>query len=197
MVAAASGNVDALTVLLNGNAHCKFPMKYSGLAESDEVVEVVTSEEDHQETPEEKNEDDFMAERGFKLPIPKIEGRTPLHEAALARNQECLALLLKHKAEVNSQDSEENTALHCAVCDNDEESEILCFPNDTKDQCVQLLLDYGADLSTQNKEKESPLDSLLHHDKASKGVEVGDVEKFIRPPNHFRHSGIHSASQNI
>lgn len=74
-------------------------------------------------------------------------GSTPLHRAASKGNLEIVKLFMAHKdgLNINSRDAYGNTPLHLA-CEEDRQDEAL------------LLVANGADPSTQNKEKNSPLD---------------------------------------
>lgn len=58
---------------------------------------------------------------------------------------EILKYLLDHKAEVNVQNAEGNTALHLAC-------------EDEQSACAMLLVEHGASGTIQNKEKKTPLD---------------------------------------
>jgi len=71
-------------------------------------------------------------------------GRTPLFTVANKGRVHAVDLLLDYKASINTQDTENNTALHCAV-------------HNQQKHVVKLLLDRGAQLNMQNAEGDTPL----------------------------------------
>lgn len=76
-------------------------------------------------------------------------GDSPLHRVASMEHHDCLRILLTHPKSagivlVNAQNNQGNTALHLA-CENEDPS------------CALTLIEYGASVDIQNKEKETPL----------------------------------------
>lgn len=77
-------------------------------------------------------------------------GDTPLHRIASMEHHDCLRTLLTHpkssqSIDVNVKNNQGNTALHLA-CENDDATSAL------------LLIDHGATIDIENKNKETPLD---------------------------------------
>ncbi|XP_046384838.1 uncharacterized protein LOC124155166 [Ischnura elegans] len=172
LVAAASGNASALSGLLNGgNAHYEF--------QTGVLVSVSCSTHPSRL---EIREDEFMTNVGFQLPLPAVNKRTPLHEAAFINNLDCIESLLKNGAHLHTRDSDGDTALHLAIMGSNDTKETTEAIIDIHYQCIKLLLDKGADLSAKNKKTdetplslqrepgETPLDLLLSHDNVYKGV---------------------------
>ena len=103
-------------------------------------------------------------------------GLPPLIFAITNRHQQCLEVLLKHKADVNVTDSRGNTALHIAVSNSDATS-------------VNLLLDYGADPFAKTRDDDTlvvlatlvgsvgVLEALLNHN-----CDVNDHKTDEPPP---------------
>ncbi|KAJ8664355.1 hypothetical protein QAD02_006017 [Eretmocerus hayati] len=88
-----------------------------------------------------------LLEKEADVNITDKRGATPLHRAASKGNIEIVRLLLE-KAEnlnIDQKDMYGNTALHLA-CEEDRQDE------------AKMLVSYGANLHTQNKEEKTPLD---------------------------------------
>ncbi|XP_022519172.2 ankyrin repeat and SOCS box protein 2 isoform X1 [Astyanax mexicanus] len=82
---------------------------------------------------------------GCNILIPNQYGWIPLHEAAYYGQDQCVKALLRvQPGMINKRTLSESTALYLAV-------------SSEKADCVQCLLDKGADPDLANKDKESPL----------------------------------------
>ncbi|XP_071114654.1 uncharacterized protein [Haliotis cracherodii] len=103
-----------------------------------------------------------LIEKGADACIKINKDKTPLHCAALQPCLECVKLLLP-VSDVNAQDSDGNTALHCSLMSEEDHSH----------EVIQALVEKGADVGIKNKEGET----LLHC--AAKGQCVESVELFL------------------
>ncbi|XP_046566153.1 uncharacterized protein LOC124274831 [Haliotis rubra] len=87
-----------------------------------------------------------LLDKEADVKIKNKKGETPLHRAALNQCMECVELLLP-LSDVNAQDSDGDTALHCSFLSNENHSH----------EMIQALLDKEADVKIKNKEGETSL----------------------------------------
>ncbi|XP_048239578.1 uncharacterized protein LOC124112111 isoform X2 [Haliotis rufescens] len=90
-----------------------------------------------------------LVEKGADVRIKNKEGKTPLHHVHCAASEQCVECvkLLLPVSDVNAQDSDGDTALHCSVLSDKPHSH----------EVVQALVEKGADVGIKNKEGETPL----------------------------------------
>ena len=86
--------------------------------------------------------------------VKGAKGETALTVAAQAGRDDIVELLISRGADVNSQDELGNTALHHFFYDSDIK---FLFDESRKLECLELLLNHGADSNAQTTEKQSPL----------------------------------------
>ena len=77
---------------------------------------------------------------------PDLEGKTPLHWSASAVGASCMQALLYAKADVNARTRDGDTALYWVVGTQEDSREY-----------IRTLLDYGADINSQNTFGSTPL----------------------------------------
>ena len=75
----------------------------------------------------------------------------PLHEAARDGNLEAVRRLLDEGGNVNLQNRDGDTSLHCAICQD------ILYKPDCHLQTVKLLLEHQADINVHNNMKRTPL----------------------------------------
>lgn len=135
LAAAFMGHLGAARVLLDhgANVHLTKTGKYAvfGTASSQGHVEIMR----------------LLLEHGTN---PEILEEGPLHNASYCGRADDIQLLLHHKANVNSKDSEFRTPLHCAS--------MVGHVN-----VVQLLLEHGAEVNALTKTHDTPLYLASRH----------------------------------
>ncbi|XP_048239895.1 uncharacterized protein LOC124112131 isoform X2 [Haliotis rufescens] len=87
-----------------------------------------------------------LVEKGADVGIKNKKDQTPLHCAALKQCIECVKLFLP-VSDVNAQDSDGDTALHCSLLSDKPHSH----------EIVQALIEKGADVTLRNKMDQKPL----------------------------------------
>lgn len=135
ILAVLKGNVDIVKVLLDHGANINHqnnqghsPLQYACSKGWSDVV-------------------GLLLERGSDVDIRDRRGDTSLHRLASLGRLELLKLLLNRspKPLLDVQNAEGNTAMHIA-CEDNEVS------------CALLLLDHGASVDIENRDKKSPFD---------------------------------------
>ena len=101
---------------------------------------------------------------------------TPLMTATWWDNDECAKLLIKHGANVNRTDMDDDTALHYGAMQN-------------SSKCTRLLLAKGANVNAVNKKQQIPLHQACHNGSLScvrllqqSGGDLKAVDKFGLTP---------------
>lgn len=115
-----------------------------------------------------------ILQHGGKISSRGIQGETPLHVAASAGQAEIIKLLLDHGASVSDVTNNGETALHSAAlaaaatvadkahkhgkCNYQlEKEEAEALADNSKPECIAMLLDYGADPTSENGSSLTPL----------------------------------------
>jgi ankyrin repeat protein len=93
---------------------------------------------------------------------PKFEkGDTPMNVAARNGHPKSVEFLLTHGAKVNAVNDEGQTALNCALGENNP---------DVAEQIARLLIDHHADVNAADKEGRTPLDIVIEAGRGSSGL---------------------------
>ena len=89
-----------------------------------------------------------LLDDGADVNISGQDGNTPLHMAVLGGHTNCVALLIKKKANVCAVNSAGSTNLHLAV-------------TTAQLECIKLLLEAGAPVNSRNNSGDTPLDYAI------------------------------------
>jgi tetratricopeptide (TPR) repeat protein len=115
-----------------------------------------------------KNIIEFLLQSGVDPNLPIYDGNTPMHMAHHGGNIETIRLLSKYHANINTQNYEEKTPLHCLLEQENIDPEIK----------ISIIKEFSHlyDFSIQDNEDETPLDYARQH--------CSEVVGFMKPWFH-------------
>jgi ankyrin repeat protein len=92
----------------------------------------------------------LLLERGSKVNIENITGKTPIFNCNFSFSVELLNLLLNYGADIKRTDKYNNTILH--------DDYILCGDDDDFEEYLKVIISLGVDINSKNNVGHTPLD---------------------------------------
>ena len=132
----------------------------------------------------------FLLDNGVDASIAMNDGDNPIHMAHYAASKEAIEVLIDHGVNLNVQNQELKTPLHCLIASD-------TLSTESKKEIIKLFRD-KYDLSTQDKNGKTPRDYVKEH--CPEAIEYLGLDSFIKDSASTStsvHSSIFDDSQSL